>query len=182
MKKFTFIQKLRNKIRIKGNIALEIAENAKIVNCNIILMGNNNTLTIKEGTNLRSVYIEIRGDNCSIDIGKNSIIGHGCYLSAKEGKKLLIGNGCMFSRNTKLMTSDGHFIYKNGEIINQGSDIVVGNNVWLADNVTILKGVCIGDGSIAGINSTITKNVENNSIVAGNPARVIKKDIDSWDK
>ena len=182
MKKFTFIQKLRNKIKIKGSVTLEIAKDVKIANCDISLIGKNNSLRIEEGTTLRYVQIEILGDNCSIEIGQDSIIGHGSYLSAKEGKKLTIGNGCMLSRNAKLMTSDGHFIYQNGEIINRGSDIIIGNDVWLADNVTILKGVDMGDGSIAGINATVTKDVQARSIVAGNPAKVVKEDIEKWDK
>ena len=180
MKKFTFVQKVRNKIRVSGDLVLDIAQGAKIVHCDISVQGKGNHLFIGEGSVLRHTQIEIIGENSSIEIGKNSIIGHGSYLSAKEGKKLIIGDGCMLSRNARLMTSDGHFIYKNGQLINRGSDIVLKNNVWLADNVTVLKGVSMGDGSIAGINSTVTKDVVSKSIVAGNPAKLIQSDIESW--
>ena len=178
--KFTFLQKLRNKIKLKGSSELLIAKNAKIVNCTISIIGNNNKLFINNNTVLRHTNIEILGDNCLISIGENSIVGHGCYLSAKEGKKLQIGDGCMFSRNAKVMTSDGHFIYKDNQVINRGKDINIGSNVWLADNVTILKGLSIGEGSVVGINSTLTKILPPHSIAVGNPAKIIKEEITCW--
>ena len=57
-------------------------------------------------------------------------------------------------------------------------DINIGNNVWIGDNVTILTGVFIGDGSIIGAGSTVTKNVAPYSIVAGNPAKIIRYRFD----
>jgi len=181
MTTFTIMQKIRNKIRIKGSVDLNISSSAKIANCDIFIKGKNNSLVISDKVTVRHTQIEILGDNCSIFIGKNCIIGHDCYLSAKEGKSLMIKEDCMLSRNVKLMTSDGHYIYKNNEIINYGLDITIENNVWLADNVTILKGVDIGSNSVIAINSTVTKNVPANSIAAGNPARVVKTDI-LWQK
>jgi len=53
------------------------------------------------------------------------------------------------------------------------------NNIWIADTVTILKGVTVMPHSIIAINSTLTKNVPNNSIFAGNPAKLVKDNI-SW--
>ena len=175
--KFTLLQRFRNKVKLKGSYELLLAKNAKIVNCTISIIGNNNRLTIEDNTVLRYTNIEILGDNCLISIGANSIMGHGCYLSAKEGKKLQIGSGCMFSRNAKVMTSDGHFIYKDDKIINAGKDISIGSNVWLADNVTVLKGVNIGDGSVVGINATLTTSIQAKSIAVGNPAQVVKENI-----
>ena len=57
-------------------------------------------------------------------------------------------------------------------------DTIVGNDVWIGQNVTILPGVHIGDGVIIGLNSVISKNVEPYTIVAGNPAKVIRKRFD----
>jgi len=181
MKKFTFMQKLRNKIKIKGQNKLFIAKKAKIIGCRISIEGENNTLTIEEGSVVRLATLEILGDNCSLYIGKNCIVGHGCYLSVKEGKVLHIGEECMLSRNAKLMTSDGHFIYKNNQIINIGADIFLQNRVWLADNVTILKGVQIGEGSVVGINATLTKSIPSQTIAVGNPAKIVQENIDRWE-
>lgn len=57
-------------------------------------------------------------------------------------------------------------------------DTVIGNDVWICQNATILPGVHIGDGAIIGANSVVTKDVEPYTIVAGNPAKVIKKRFD----
>lgn len=66
------------------------------------------------------------------------------------------------------MTSDGHDILRDGKRINPAKSIYIGSHVWLADNVTILKGVDIGSGSIIGINSTVTKSIGQYCIAAGN--------------
>ena len=54
-------------------------------------------------------------------------------------------------------------------------DIVIGNDVWIGFNATIMAGVTIGDGAIIATNSTVVKDVEPYSIVGGNPANEIKK-------
>ena len=177
MKKFSFIQRLRNKIRIKGNLYLDISSSAKLVNCIVYSQGVNNNLVIEEGTVLRNTNLEILGDNSSIVIGKNCMIGHYNYLSAKEGRTLTIKDDCYLARNIKIMTSDGHPIYQNNQIINFSKDITLDNNILVSDNVTILKGVYIGKGSVIGINATVTKNISSNSIAAGNPAKVVKENI-----
>ena len=85
----------------------------------------------------------------------------------------------MLSRNIKIMTSDGHDVLKEGERVNFAKNIEIGQSVWLADNVTVLKGVTIGNGSIVGINSTLTKSIGNNQVAAGVPAKVVSSKV-SW--
>ena len=63
------------------------------------------------------------------------------------------------------------------------SPVNIGKNVWLGEQVSVLPGVTIGDGSIIGANSVVTHDIPSNSIAAGNPARVIKvfdEVINSW--
>ena len=63
--------------------------------------------------------------------------------------------------------------------------VKIENNVWIGENVSILSGVKIGENAILGANSVVTKNVPKNSIVAGNPAKVIKvynKNTGEWEK
>lgn len=57
-------------------------------------------------------------------------------------------------------------------------DTVIGNDVWLGENVTVLPGVHIGDGAIIGINSVVGNNIEPYTIAAGNPAKPIGKRLD----
>ena len=56
--------------------------------------------------------------------------------------------------------------------------IIIGENCWIGTNVRICKGVTIGDNSIVAACSVVTKDVPANCIVAGNPARIVKTDID----
>ncbi|MBT2914883.1 acyltransferase [Vibrio anguillarum] len=178
MSGFSFIEKLRNKIRIKPNNHIQVGKNTRIRYCDIHVNGKNNHLIIHDGANLKGVSIELNGENCTLEIGTNCVIGENCFFSCRErNTQLFIGDNCMFSRNVKIMTSDGHDILRDGKRINLAKSIYIGSRVWLADNVTVLKGVSIGNGSIVGINSTVTHSVADNSAAAGNPARVIADSI-----
>lgn len=115
------------------------------------------------------------------------------YLFDFTGDKLIIGKFCMIASNvTFIMNGANHLtdavstypfaIFGHGwENAMQGKtyptkgDTVIGNDVWMGYNATILAGVNIGDGAIIGTNATVTKDVEPYSIVGGNPAKEIKK-------
>lgn len=180
MKTFSLIQRLRNKIKIHAGNRIQIGNHVGLSGCSIIIKGKNNTLSIHDHARLRNLTIEIVGNNCSITIGEECVIGHGCYLSAKEENiHLTIGDTCMFSRNVNILTSDGHPIFHQDQKINPAQNIKIGNHVWLADNVTVLKGVEIGDNTVIGIHSLVTKSIPHASVAVGNPAKVVKTDI-SW--
>ena len=109
------------------------------------------------------------------------------------GDKLIIGKFCMIASNvTFIMNGANHLtdaittypfaIFGNGwENSMEGKtypskgNIVVGNDVWIGYNATVMAGVNIGDGAIIGTNSVVTKDVEPYSIVGGNPAKLIKR-------
>lgn len=169
----------RNRVIIDKENFLDIKDTSQIKKCKIKIRGKNNSLRIEKNVILRGVNIEIRGINCSIAIGENSIIGNNVYISAREKDvKVQIGKNCMFSRNIKIMTSDGHDILEGNKRINQAKDIVLEDEVWLSDNATLLKGSYIGKGSVVAINSTVTKEFkEKNVIIAGNPAKIVKQNI-----
>jgi len=70
---------------------------------------------------------------------------------------------------------------------NEDNPLIIGNDVWIGDGVTILPGCkSIGDGAIIGAASVVTKDVESFSIIAGNPAKVIRKrfseKVETWAK
>lgn len=179
MSGFTFVHKLRNKIRIAKGTSLDIAKNAKIVNCSVVVRGESNRLVIADKAILRNTIVEIMGNNCTIEIGEKSMIGDNCYLSAKEdGISLVIKDNCGLSRNVKVMTSDGHPIFQDNIRINPAKNIRIDKHTWIGDNVTILKGVTIGSGCVIGINSTVVKDIPSRTVAVGNPAKVIKENIE----
>lgn len=65
--------------------------------------------------------------------------------------------------------------YKRRIIADKSLDVSIGNDVWIGSNVTILAGVTIGNGSVIGAGSVVTRNVEPYAVVAGAPAKLIKK-------
>lgn len=109
------------------------------------------------------------------------------------GDKLIIGKFCMIASDVKfIMNGANHLtnalttypfaIFGNGwekamdgKSYPQKGDIIIGNDVWIGYNATIMAGVTIGDGAIIATNSTVIKDVEPYSIVGGNPAAEIKK-------
>lgn len=173
-------RKLFNKFRVVPHNQVEIHPSVKLKGCRITIKGRNNRLQIEAGCNIRNTQFEILGEGCSILIGAKTIIGEACYLSAREKNTTLkIGADCMFSRNVKIMSSDGHDVLRDQVRINPAKDIHIGQHVWLADNVTILKGVEIGDGAIIGINSTLTKSIKEKQVAVGNPAKVVSENV-TW--
>lgn len=181
MKKLIFY--LRNRIKIdKENEIINYWEN-KIRNSKMTLRGKGNKIIIDKNVNLQKISFEIRGENNTIEIGENTIIGENTYFVLRgNNHKIKIGKDCMFSRNIKLMASDGHKIYFDNDLIETNGNIEIGDRVWITDSVTILKNVKIGAGSIIGINSTVTKSFEEkNVLIVGNPAKIMKYNI-RWEE
>jgi len=85
-----------------------------------------------------------------------------------------IGDNCMIGPNVGIYTA-GHSIEpKDRNKSGYAIPIVIGNDVWIGGSCTILAGVTIGDNSIVAAGSVVTKSIPENTVVAGNPARVIK--------
>lgn len=169
-----------NKIRIKGSKNLISVEGkGKFRRCKISIKGNGNTITIRDGANISYSQLEIVGNHCQIIIGNNTDIG-GAYLSSKgDSISLSIGSNCMLSRNINIMTYDGHPVYdkNSNKQINLPQNITIKDNVWIAANASVLKGVTVGNDSIIGFGSIVTTDVPANTIFAGIPAKKIKENI-----
>lgn len=81
-----------------------------------------------------------------------------------------------YDRKIMRQTSEGSD--KRSWVHSDSKPIVIGENVWVGEYARILKGVTIGENSIVAANTVVTKDVPPNSIVAGNPGKVVKTDID----
>lgn len=87
-----------------------------------------------------------------------------------------IGNNVDINANFTIMTHDfGTYVFRNlyGDFVASSGHVKIGNNIYFGRDVTILKGVEIGDNCIIGVGSIVTRNIPSNSVVAGAPARVI---------
>jgi len=123
----------------------------------------------------------MQGDNHTVVIGSKTTIGGASFVCCGTSKTIIkIGKSCMLASEIDIRTCDGHTIYCEDKIINLSKNIIIHDNVWVTKNVTILKGTNILKGCIVGTGSVLTgKTFESKSIVAGNPAKIIKKDI-TW--
>ncbi|NRT20166.1 acetyltransferase-like isoleucine patch superfamily enzyme [Hymenobacter sp. 9A] len=112
-----------------------------------------------------------------MEIGDNTSISSYTTIYATYGVK--IGKNCLISSNCGI-SSYNHIINSSNrhrdvaEDIKYSKPVVIGDNVWIGMNACILPGVKIGDDSIIGSGSVVTKNVPPREIWAGNPARCIK--------
>ena len=145
----------------------------------ITFRGNNNLIKIGEGCNFKvrnTIYFQ--GDNNIVTIGNNVTLDGNTLIVVGEGTKVNIGSDCIFADRVHIRTTDQHGIFDETEKrINPAKSVNVGNHVWLGKDAIIMKGVSIGDGAIVGMDSMVTKDVPERSIVVGKPARVIKNNV-----
>lgn len=119
------------------------------------------------------------GKTFSCDNGKNIFIGDnftGNYnLTILDIKEVYIGDNVMIGPNT-LITTVGHPLSPNGrrKHLAQASEIHIGDDVWIGGNVTILPGVSIGNNVVIGAGAVVTKDIPDNSLAVGVPARVVR--------
>ena len=104
-------------------------------------------------------------------IGKNVFINSGCKVQDQGG--IEIGDGTLIGHNVVLATLN-HALApeRRGDLIPR--PIRIGKNVWIGSNAVILPGVTIGDGAVIAAGAAVTKDVPENSVVGGVPARVLR--------
>ncbi|MEO0435867.1 MAG: acyltransferase [Pseudomonadota bacterium] len=112
------------------------------------------------------------GEGC-VHIGDAVLMSPGARISASD--EIRIGNGVMMANGSYITDSDWHTIYDRTKRSDKVTPVKVGDNVWLGDHATILKGVSVGENSVIAARSVVTRDVPANVIVAGNPAQVVRE-------
>lgn len=114
------------------------------------------------------------GDGSKIEIGDNSQIGINCIMDndIKIGSNVTMGPDVIIYTSSHEYKDLGIPINQQGE--KEHRQVVIGNNVWVGARCIILPGVTIGDNSIIGANTVVTKNVPKNAIFCGMEGRVVK--------
>lgn len=107
-----------------------------------------------------------------VTVGERNIINFGSLLDGRR-YEIHIGNDVSIGPEATILTL-GHDP-QSSVFADRGGDVVIGDRVWIAYRAIILPGVTIGEGAVIAAGAVVTKNVEPYTIVAGNPARYIKK-------
>jgi acetyltransferase-like isoleucine patch superfamily enzyme len=171
------------KYRLIGrNNSIIIKKNTVLKGCFFNIYGNNSTIVIEENSFMEGVTFHIE-DNCGkIVIGSNTFIGASQLAVTENFSVIKVGNDCMISSNVIIRTGDSHSILdENHTRINKAESVTIGNHCWLSEGVRIMKGVILSSDVIVGTNSIVTKSFPSNVLVAGNPGKVIKNDV-NWSK
>lgn len=135
---------------------------------------------------LKKMFAEI-GDDCYIETpffanwgGKHVHFGNGVYanfnLTLVDDGEIYVGNNVLFAPNV-ILASGTHPIHPElrSRQAQYNLPIHIGNNVWIGANSVILPGVNIGDNSVIGAGSVVTKDIPANVIAVGNPCKVLRK-------
>ena len=109
----------------------------------------------------------------NIEVGENFFANYN--LIVLDVGKVRIGNNVQIAPNVAIYTA-GHPIHPDSRNsgYEYGIDIEIGDNVWIGGNVCILPGVTIGENAIIGTGSIVTKDIPDNAVAVGNPAKVVK--------
>ncbi len=131
------------------------------------------------------LILDVLNDEAKLVIGNNVKLNHRCHIGVMKSVK--IGDDVLFASNV-FISDHTHGNYSgdmqsnplqppNERAIICGN-VEIGDKVWIGENVAVLLGVSIGESSIIGANSVVTKDIPSFSIAVGSPARVIK----TWDQ
>jgi acetyltransferase-like isoleucine patch superfamily enzyme len=158
------------------------------------LQNNPQQIIIGKGTHIRG-HLQIFKYGGSIKIGNDSYVGD--HSRIWSGEKVIVGNYVQISHNVNIIDTSAHEydaieraeryidLIKNGHWQNKGNvltaPVIIGDYAWISLNVTILRGVTIGEGAIIGANAVVTKDIPPYTLAIGNPAKVVKQLINTID-
>lgn len=166
---------IAEKVQIQGRPIVSLASGSRIrIGARCVLCSDSqiNALGINHPVVLRTLR-----PGAEIVIGEDTGMSGGSICAAVSVR---IGAGCLIGANVTLADTDFHALSPANRRYNRNPDeivvspIVIEDNVFIGADVFVLKGVTIGKNSVIGAGSVVTRDIPENSIAAGNPARVIK--------
>lgn len=163
------------KVIVDGNLEIGKSWGRKSVLPTSLGLGNDSKIIINGHFRIYEGALIGIGDNASLKLGSgyiNSKLSLSCF------EKIEIGNNVVISSGVTIRDSDNHTIKKEGCMDSiKTKPILIGNHVWIGLNAVILKGVKIGNGSIVAAGAIVNKDIPENTMVGGVPAKIIKEDV-----
>lgn len=193
--KFSYKNGRKNRISIKGvrvkskiqicglNNSIIGEKECTIIDSLIKISGSNNIIFLKKGAFISGAELWIEDNNCKIEIGENTFIGHHSHIACTENSSsLIIGKDSMISSYVQIRTGDSHSILNSkGDRINYAKSVKINDHCWIGQGAKILKGVVLEKDTVVSTGAIVTKSAGPNVILGGIPAKVLKEGI-SWDK
>lgn len=156
---------------------------ARLSGCVVSVVGDGHRLEIGPDCDLKKSMFWFEGDHCVQEVGPRTTF-EGVLLACPERQTAIrIGAECMFSHNVEVRAGDSHSVIAraSGMRLNPPRDVVIGDRVWVASDVRILRGVRIGAGSVIAIGSIVTRSVRGHTVSGGHPNRTLMAGID-WSR
>lgn len=166
-----------SKIIVNGNLFIGIDYN--FPQKTIIEIGENGELVVDGPVSINRGCRIVIQPNARLKIGKNSFIGENSKIKCCE--KIVIGENCLISWNVNLIDSDVHHVISDNKVLDNTDELIIKDKVWVGFNSIILKGVTIGESSVVGAGTVVTKSIPENCLTAGNPNKIIRDNI-AWKK
>lgn len=128
---------------------------------------------VGDGTYIQAPYHAMWGGR-HVHLGKNVYINFNCTFV--DDAQIYIGDGTMIAPNVTIIAAFHPISPKlRAEGYGCNKPVHIGKNCWLASNVTVLQGVTIGDNSVIGASSIVTRDIPANTIAMGHPAKVVRQ-------
>lgn len=142
-----------------------------------IYFGKNSKVTIGHSVSVGPGVNIIVKDKAILTIGNSTYFTSDMHLEVVNSVE--IGNDCAISWGVTIIDDDHHQLVSGNEKKESNTNAVcIGNKVWVGCNVTILKNTFIGNNSVIAAGSVVKGNFPDNSLIAGNPAKIVKQNID----
>ena len=136
-----------------------------------IIIKKNSKLNLKKGFRSRNNISFRIYDGGEVFIGKNGFLNDGCSINCQ--KKITIGDNFLCGQNVTMFDHDHDYKNDINKFIKK--EIIIGNNVWIGANCTILKGVKIGNNVVIGANSIIKNDIPDNCVVYQKRVNLLKE-------
>lgn len=162
------------KLELKGKLRLGHGRFKKAHMPTQLLLDSNSKLSVLGN------FLVGRGSNIEVFPNAELILkgggGTNVNFTCICAKKIEIGKGVMIGRGVTIRDNNGnHYINRNG--YKESRPVIIGDKAWLCEGCTIMPGVKIGHGAIIGAKAVVTSNVPANTMVVGNPAKIVDEDV-----